>query len=148
MKHTLSLLLIISLMFSCKSLPHSSPKTPLLADDLPTSIAYSNGFKLFWLDLQVESKKYTSWEKFNPSQAFVKKHQLLPDASGYAFRAYVQTTNPIPLDQLAQQGISATLITDKEQPTYTMLIPLKAISSLLNNSAVKHIEKGLPLMVK
>ena len=145
LKKLFFLSLILCVSGSCFA---KKPKisNPLLPDNLPKSVEFSDGFKQFWQDLAEESRGLKSLGDYMPSNTMKKTYifVVMPDGE-QGIEGFIQIM-PLPsFDVLTFERLGGYLVYFNEG-IYKFKMPVKSLVKMLEVKGIVQID--IPRKIK
>ncbi|MDR1592412.1 MAG: hypothetical protein LBS16_05975 [Prevotellaceae bacterium] len=136
------------LLVSCSILKiNRSANEQGIVPDLPASIEFSKGFRLFWNDLQLETQGLTSLEDYQPSKQMQRDNNIIVLSDGvFGIQGFMQVLPPL-FDALTFEQLGGVL-TYFSEGVYTFSMPVKSLPALLEVKGIIQIEMSQKIFLK
>ena len=138
------LILIISTFFfvGCFCNKYNNQVNGLTKGQLSKSLTTSNGFRIFWSDVETDSRGFKKMNQYIPSSNLISKYALKKTDSKYNFSGFIELKKDF--DYKAFQKLGGTLV-NYSADFQSFSIPINNITDFVQLKGIGRIEMNLKI---
>ena len=140
----IKLILIISTFFfvDCSCNKYTNQANALTKSQLSDSFSTSNGFRIFWNDVETDSHGFKKMNQYIPSSNLISKYALKKTDSKYNFSGFIELKKDF--DYKAFQKLGGTFV-NYSADFQSFSIPINNITDFVQLKGIGRIEMNLKI---
>ncbi len=142
MKKRVILILSTFFFFYCSSIKHyeQSINSGNRKVQLPASVSTSNGFRIFWKDIETDSRGFQKMDEYIPSTALISKYALRKTNNQYRVSGFIQFNDDFDFHALQKMNGQ---VTDYSATFKSFSIPVNNIVIFVHLKGIRRIEMNI-----
>jgi hypothetical protein len=142
MRKSITLILSTFFFFYCSSIKYNeqSNNSGNRTVQLPASVSTSNGFRIFWKDIESDSRGFQAMDEYKPSAALISKYALRKINNQYRVSGFIQLNDDF--DFQALRNINGQ-VTDYSATFKSFSIPVNKIVIFVHLKGIRRIEMNI-----